>query len=392
MSLEALIEQREILVCCGSGGVGKTTVSAAIALEGAARGKKTLVLTIDPARRLANAMGLTRMGNEQTRIPEAVFRKAGLEVEGELWGMMLDMKRTWDELIERIAPTPEKRDLILNNQYYQTVSSALAGSQEYMAMEKLLEIHSQGAYDLIVLDTPPTKHALDFLEAPRRMSDFLEGRVIQTLLIPYAIAGKAGLGLLRRGTATVASIMEKITGVQVLQDLAEFFLSFEGLSDGFKERALKVNQLLRSRRTAFLLVASPSSLILRETAFFADKLQEFNMPLGAFLFNRVHQGYTKSDRAIRQVERLRRNQDRLGEIVKPAAGDDPETYRDLLDGLLANFLRAQKLSAADRTNLERFVARYRGVPTHTVPIFDEDVHDLRGLARIAGILFGNAGG
>jgi anion-transporting ArsA/GET3 family ATPase len=375
-----LLADREILVCVGSGGVGKTTTAAAIALEAARRGKKTLVLTIDPAKRLASAMGLSELGNQAARIPESALQRAGLEPEGELWGMMLDMKRTWDELIARIAPTPEKRDRILNNKYYRTLSSALAGSQEYMAMEKLQEIHAAGEYELIVVDTPPTKHALDFLEAPRRMSDFLEGRVIQVFLKPYLLAGKTTFRLLQRGTAGMMSVLEKVTGMEMMKDLADFFLSFEGLYDGFKERALRVSQLLRSRRTAFVLVAAPAALILRESADFADKLVEFGMPLAGVLFNRVHPSYLTTPRAERQVERLLRDAGRRREVL----GEEGEA---VVASLLAAFLRAQKLADADAANIERFVARYPALPTRRVPIFDDDIHDLAGLARMGEALF-----
>ena len=386
MSLDSFLQDGEILICAGSGGVGKTTTAAAIALEAARAGKKALVLTIDPARRLASALGLKELGNVQTRIRPALFEQAGIQVEGELWGMMLDMKRTWDDLIERIAPTPERRDKILGNQYYQSLSSALAGSQEYMAMEKLLEIHSAGEFDLIVVDTPPTKHALDFLEAPRRMSDFLEGKVIQAFLKPYAYAGKTGFKLLQRGTATVMSVVEKVTGVEVMRDLADFFLSFDGLYDGFKSRALAVNQLLRSRRTSFFLVASPSNLILQETAFFGEKLIEFKMPLGAIVFNRVHTCTGADAKALRAVERLVEKPDKRKEIAS-AFGDEADTYDEVLRNLLVNFLRTQKLGHADEAAIRRFLARYSGIETCRVPVFDEDIHDIAGLARLAPYLF-----
>lgn len=387
MSLDEYIEQREIVICCGAGGVGKTTTAAAIGLEAARRGKKVLVLTIDPARRLASAMGLKELGNAETRIKPEVLAESGIELDGELWGMMLDTKRTWDELIDRISPSPEKRDLILSNQYYQIVSSALAGSQEYMAMEKLQEIHASGVYDLIVLDTPPTKHALDFLEAPRRMSDFLEGRVIQILIKPYALAGKAGFKLLHRGTATLMSLMEKVTGMGVMKDLADFFLSFDGLYDGFKDRALRVNQLLRSRRTTFLLVTSPSPLILREATFFTEKLIEFGMPLGAILFNRVHPGFLTGTARQRSVKKLLKDKSRQTKLLQAADLLDDPKYAQVLTSLLENVLRAQMLADADRNNIERFINLCRGVSSYQVPFFEEDVHDFTGLEKIARRLF-----
>jgi len=389
MNLERTFEDKEILICCGSGGVGKTTAAASIALEEARRGRRVLVLTIDPARRLANAMGLEELGNRESPIPQQTLRDAGIRPDGELHGMMLDTKRTFDELIDRISPTPEKRDQILSNKYYHTLSNALAGSQEYMAMEKLHEIHKRGDYEFIVLDTPPTRHALDFLEAPRRMSDFLEGKVIQWMLKPYMIAGRAGFRFLHRSTTSILGIMEKVTGMEAMKGLAEFFMSFEGLYDGFKDRAKNVNRLLKSKRTCFLLVASPNKLILRETRFFAEKLMEFEMPLGGFVFNRVHPDYIRGARSTRRIQRMLRDRswsDRLfdGSDVPPGEAD---AYAQVVESLLSNFLRAQKLADADRAGIEGFLSRFPMLPWKTVPFFDDEIHDLRGLARMGEILY-----
>ena len=243
--IEDWLERKQVCICAGSGGVGKTTTSAAIALGMAARGKKVAVLTIDPARRLANSLGLRELGNEERRVE--------VELDGELWAMMLDAKRTFDELIECHAPDERTRDAVLSNRIYQELSNAVAGSQEYMAMEKLHELHQEGRYDLLVLDTPPTRNALDFLDAPRQLS-----RVHRLALAAAAAApGRLGLKVLGRGSDVAFSVMKRATGVDLLQDLSEFFSAFGDMTDGFRERAGRVNELLGARSTAFVLVTSP---------------------------------------------------------------------------------------------------------------------------------------
>ena len=234
--IAAAVANHDTLVCVGSGGVGKTTVAATIALRAAVDGKGSLVCTIDPARRLANALGLDALGNAETPIPAAAFEKAGLQPKAAMRAMMLDMKRTWDELIERRAP-PDKRDKNLSNRFYQSMSSALAGSQEYIAMEKLWELRTQRDYPLIVLDTPPTAHALDFLDAPNRILDFLDNEAAKWLLTPALAAGKVGLKLFNLGSSYVAKTLTKFTGVETLQGLAEFMSSISGMNQDFRERA-----------------------------------------------------------------------------------------------------------------------------------------------------------
>src|SRR5919197_465913 len=242
-----LLEGKRVCICAGSGGVGKTTTSAAIAAGMAARGRKVAVLTIDPARRLANSLGLPELGNEERRVP-------GDFGDGELWAMMLDAKRTFDELVEWHAPDEQTRDAVLGNRIYQELSNAVAGSQEYMAMEKLHELHQEGRYDLLVLDTLPSRHALDFLDAPRRLSRFIDSRSLQLFTAP----GRFGLRVLGRGTGVVFSVLGRATGVDVLEDLSEFFRSFGGMVEGFRERAERVNALLGDSRSTFVVVTSPA--------------------------------------------------------------------------------------------------------------------------------------
>ncbi len=243
-TLSDVLEGKEICICAGSGGVGKTTTSAAIATGMAARGLKVCVLTIDPAKRLADSLGLEELGNEARRVDPALFEKQGVEMKGELWAMMLDAKATFDELIARQAPDEESRDRVLENRIYQQISSALAGSQEYMAMEKLFELHTEGEFDLLVLDTPPTRNALDFLDAPKRLTQFIEGRSMKMFMKPTGLAAKVA----GRGTSVVLGVLKRILGFDLLSDLAEFFNAFSGMVEGFQARAKRVDKLLADPR------------------------------------------------------------------------------------------------------------------------------------------------
>src|SRR5947209_3748211 len=238
--LADLLDRRRVCICAGAGGVGKTTTAAAIAMEMAARGRRVAVLTIDPARRLATSLGMTELGNEERRVDPERFERAGLEMRGELWAMMLDAKRTWDDVIERHAPDAETRDAVLSNRIYQELSNAVAGSTEYMAMEKLYEIYLDDRYDMLVLDTPPTRHALDFLDAPQRLARFVDSRSLQIFLRP----GRLGLRLVGRGSGLVLGLLKRVTGVDVLTDLSEFFTSFGDMATGMRERAERVGELL----------------------------------------------------------------------------------------------------------------------------------------------------
>ncbi|HWO46577.1 MAG TPA: ArsA-related P-loop ATPase, partial [Solirubrobacterales bacterium] len=252
-SLNEVLDGKSICICAGSGGVGKTTTSAAIATGMAAQGLKVCVLTIDPAKRLADSLGLEELGNEARRVDPALIEEQGVEMKGELWAMMLDAKATFDELIARQAPDEESRDRVLNNRIYQQISSALAGSQEYMAMEKLFELHSEGRFDLLVLDTPPTRNALDFLEAPKRLTQFIEGKSLRVFMKPTGIAAK----VTGRGVSVMLSVFKKIVGFDLIADLAEFFNAFSGMVDGFQARAKRVNKLLADPETCFLVVCGP---------------------------------------------------------------------------------------------------------------------------------------
>src|SRR4051812_37040741 len=269
-SVDEILEGKDICICAGSGGVGKTTTSAAIALGMAARGLKVCVLTIDPAKRLADSLGLEELGNEARQVHPKLFAEQGVEIEDELWAMMLDAKATFDELVARQAPDEESRDRVLGNRIYQQISSALAGSQEYMAMEKLFELHSEGKFDLLVLDTPPTRNALDFLDAPKRLMQFIEGRSMKMCMKPTGLAAKVA----GRGTSVVLSVLKRILGFDLLADLAEFFNAFSGMVDGFQARAKRVNSLLGDPHTCFLVVCGPQGQPVDEAVYFHRKLVE----------------------------------------------------------------------------------------------------------------------
>jgi anion-transporting ArsA/GET3 family ATPase len=356
--IERWLQRKQICICAGSGGVGKTTTSAAIALGMAARGKKVAVLTIDPARRLANALGLPELGNEERRV-----EVDGLE--GELWAMMLDPKRTFDEIVEWHAPDERSRDAVLSNPIYQELSNAVAGSQEYMAMEKLHELHQEGRYDLLVLDTPPTRSALDFLDAPRRLTEFLDSKALQLFTAPAGI----GLKLLGRGTGVVFSVLKRATGIDMLADLGEFFRSFAGMTEGFRERAALVNELLADSRTAFVLVTSPRRHALEEAAWFHHRLMEAGLPFSGVIANRVHQGGGDVDPAAL-----------VSELGEPLAGKVLRAYED-----------ERRLAERDRAGLAELRSRIGRKPIVEVPHLHDDVHDLDGLRQMDEYLFAARG-
>src|SRR5262245_31522510 len=270
--LTSLLDGKRIVICAGSGGVGKTTTAAAVALGMAERGMRVAVVTIDPARRLANSLGLEELGNEPHRIE--------LDIEGELWAMMLDSKRTFDELIERLAPDARTRDEVLGNRIYQQLSSAVAGSQEFTAIAKLYELDQEGGFDLLVLDTPPSRNALDFLDAPGRLTRFFQGRALRLFLRPGRLLG--------RGTGLVFSVLQRVTGVDLLRDLSSFFRSLGGMVDGFTERARRVGALLSDPATTFLIVTAPRHDPVEEAIFFHRKLRDAGMPFGGLVVNRLH--------------------------------------------------------------------------------------------------------
>ena len=370
------LEGKRIAVVVGSGGVGKTSVAAAIALSRAMAGGRALVCTIDPARRLATALGLGTLGNAEALVPPEAFTRAGLAPTGQLFAMMLDVKRTWDDLVTRHAPDAATRDRILGNRIYQQVSGALAGSQEYMAMEKLYELSTERDYDLIVLDTPPTAHALDFLEAPDRILDFVGNETARKLFAPALDAGRFGARLLQVGTGFVAKTLSRFTGSDVLSDVGDFLGQFQGMYDGFKERASEVRSLLTRPEVGFVLVASPSPLSVDEAIFFRDHLRTAGMPVAGSVSNRVtpdlwpFPGPTPGASPL--AEAL---------AAGPGAGG-ADGGLDLAERLSLTLSQHQAFARSDAREVER-LRRGASGPHVAVPRLEGDVHDLSGLAALA---------
>jgi len=361
----ALLRGKRVCICAGSGGVGKTTTSAAIAMGMAARGLRVVVVTIDPAKRLASSLGLRELGNEPRLVAPERFAAEGLEMRGELWAMMLDAKRTFDELIERLAPDEDSRDEVLSNRIYKELSSAVAGSQEFTAIAKLYELDQEGDYDLLVLDTPPSRNALDFLDAPDRLTQFFEGRALQVFLRPTGLAAR----VVGSGTGMVFSILKRVTGVDLLADLGVFFRALGGMIGGFRERAEQVGRLLEDPGTTFLLVTSPEREPIEEAIFFRRKLEEAGMPFGGVIVNRVHHEIGDPDPA--SVER-----ELAAELGAPLAAK-----------VAANLAEYHVLAARDAAGIERLRRALGRHPMLRVPQFDADVHDVEGLLRIHRYLF-----
>jgi anion-transporting ArsA/GET3 family ATPase len=368
-SVASSLAARRIAVCVGPGGVGKTTVAAAVALGRALDGARALVCTIDPARRLANALGLSVLGNVESRVPEHKFAEAGLRPRGELYAMMLDVKRTWDDLVTRHAPDPARRERILRNRLYQQMSSALAGSQEYMAMEKLYELATDRDYDVIVLDTPPTAHALDFLDAPDRILDFLGNETARTLLAPAAAVGKLGLRLAQLGGGYIAKTLARFTGQAVLADLGDFLQGFQGMYEGFKDRAAEVHALLSRPEVGFVLVTSASPVSIGEVLAFHEKLHAESMPVAGLVANRLSPdlwpGGALPDAAA----------------LATALGRSGADGKDLAARLARTLAEHQALAQAERRALDRLFGAL-DAPRALVPRLETDVHDLAGLARL----------
>lgn len=373
MSPASLLDGVRVCVVGGSGGVGKTTTSAAIATGMAARGLKVAVVTIDPAQRLATALGLDELGGEPHRVDPARLAAAGLPPDGELWAMTLDPKRTFDDLIARLSPDDDTRERILANRVYRELSDAIAGSQEFTAVAKLHELAQEGDWDLLVLDTPPSRNALDFLDAPDRLTAFLEGRALQALLR----GGGAGLRLVGRGTGLVLGVLRRITGADLLTDLTDFFRLLGGLLGGFRERAAQVEALLRAPDTTFLLVTSPEREPLEEAIFFARRLGEARMTLGGAIVNRMHADAVGPDEEGALAE--------LPELLVREAGLSPA----LAARVAAAFADEHALARRDAANVEHLAAQLgAGVPLLRVPLLDGDVHDVPGLVRLQRELFG----
>ena len=375
LDVDTLLSDRGvgIIVCCGSGGVGKTTTAAALGIRAAESGRKVVVLTIDPARRLAQALGLTELDNT----PRPV---AGVDLTtgGSLDAMMLDMKRTFDEVVETHA-TSAKAEQILANPFYQAVSSSFAGTQEYMAMEKLGQLRSQadadGRWDLIVVDTPPSRSALDFLDAPKRLGSFLDGRFVRLLMAPAKVGGRAYLKVFSVGVDLAQRTISRVLGGQLLMDVQTFVAALDTMFGGFRERADVTYALLKEDTTAFVVVASPDRDALREAAFFVDRLGAERMPLAGVVVNRL-QALGASALSASRAE------DGVEQLLEDGHG------QTLTAGLLALHADLASTAARQHTVVSRFAATHPDVPMASVAASATDVHDLDGLREVGRLLAG----
>lgn len=373
-SLDQLVMSRRVLIVVGAGGVGKTTTAAALAIAAARRGRRVLCMTIDPARRLAEALGLERMTPEEQRVSWAPA--PGEPPEGTLTAVMLDQSATFDELVLKYSPSPERAKRLLSNKLYQYVSRSLAGTQEYMAMEKLATVQKDPRFDLIVLDTPPTTNALDFLDAPERLVEALDSPAIRWFVQAFESTGKLSFNLLARSAIVVLRGLGRITGGQFLRAMAEFISELDDLFGGFRERAKVVEAELRSPEVTFVLATSPAPMSIREVLYFSERLRESNMPRGALVVNRFHR--------------------------PPPSGDAPPVERDVAgaiashglrlgDGapqrLLAAYADALRLSALDAMHVRSLDdLTGRSVPIVRIPELPSDIHDLNGLAELSDLL------
>lgn len=388
---ESKAAQTRIEVCVGCGGVGKTTVAVMLALEAARSGKRTLVLTIDPAMRLADALGVRSLGNEPQPIPRATLATLGVPPTGSLSAMMLDMKRTFDDLVTRFAESAETRQRIFDNPIYQQASDTLAGSVEYSAMEKLYEMATSGEFDWIVLDTPPSQHALDFLEAPKRLLEFLDSRLVHLLIHPALAAGRFGFRVFHSGTHHAMKMLERITGIGFLEDLSEFLLAFEGMSEGFRERAGRVRELLLGRAASFVLITTPERESVHQALQFLERLEAFRVPLTAVIANRVltwpagdgppaDAAFARDLTALRDALAASTDPGYPADAAARAAAAAAEGYASRVrrDERALEPLRSRNAAAGRRWGC--------------IPELPEDVRDLEGLARMGRFVFAEDGG
>ncbi|MFW6721991.1 ArsA family ATPase [Streptomyces sp. MAR4 CNY-716] len=402
LDADALLDdpQTRIVVCCGAGGVGKTTTAAALGVRAAERGRRVVVLTIDPAKRLAQSMGIDALDNSPRQVE-------GIEGPGELYAMMLDMKRTFDEIVEAHAEGDRAR-AILDNPFYQSLSAGFAGTQEYMAMEKLGQLRARDSWDLIIVDTPPSRSALDFLDAPKRLGSFLDGRFIRLLTAPAKAGGRAGMKFLNVGMSMMTGTLGKLLGASLLRDVQTFVAAMDTLFGGFRTRAEATYRLLQAPGTAFLVVATPERDALREAAYFVERLEADRMPLAGLVLNRVHESgaaQLSAERALAAAETLdERGVDDPGPGAKSAgaAGTDTastggtdtaggtggtdSTGTEGAAALLRLHAERMQVLAHERRTRDRFAALHPEVPVTQVSALPGDVHDLAGLRDVAELL------
>jgi len=389
-TLEQLLAAKEIVVFCGAGGVGKTSAAAACALGAAVRlGGKVLVLTIDPAKRLASALGLEGIGNLAHQVPPEVLKAAGIEPRGELWAAMLDTKQSWDDLVLRYAQDEETAYRILENRLYHNLTARFVQSHDYIAMERLFQLHASGQYDLIVIDTPPTRNAIDFLEAPARMADFFGGRLLRWLTLPYRVGGKRGTRVLNVASRPFYQVADRVLGSQFLEEIAEFFQNFQGMYDGFVQRAKAVERLLHDRRTTFAVVTTLEAAPLHEAERFCSELVDRDFHLGALILNKTlpdslldPAGARAAQACVDDAAPIAAALESSGE---PALADPSRAARVLrtIGESFQNFSVVAMREAELRAELARVpdvVAR--------IPTLPDDVSDVDGLSMICDYLYG----
>ena len=369
--IQALVADHQVLVCCGSGGVGKTTIAAVLALEGARQGRKTCVITIDPAKRLADALGLEALSDEPTPVDRKRWDDDGsAKPDGTLSAMMLDTKSTFDQLVTANAGSTDQAERILDNRFYRNVSGALGGTQEYMAMEKLHELHANGNFDLIVIDTPPTRHALDFLDAPRRLLRLLDNRIFRMLMMPTRAYLRVASVAVQAFLRTVA----KVVGSEAIDDVVSFFRAFEGMEAGFRDRALAVEALLAAPETGFVLVTSPRRDAMEEAQYFSQQLAGTGKKIDALVVNRVHPSFGDEAPAG-----LRAAADELaGRDANPAARRLGQRYENLAD--------FREVAMLERADVEGVQARVGATTISYVPYLSRDVYDFAALREIGSLL------
>ncbi len=380
-TIDGLLATKEIVIACGPGGVGKTTTAAAAALMAAVRhGSKVLVLTIDPAKRLADALGLDGIGNTEHRVPDEAYRATGIRPRGQLWAAMLDTRESWDALIRRHAPDKQTRDEILANPLYRNIAGRFVQSHDYIAMERLYEIHSESDYDLLVVDTPPTRNALDFLDAPQRMADFFSSRLLRWLIVPYRSR------LVNMASKPFYQIADRILGTEFLADISEFFVLFQTMHNGFVERAESVGRLLSDRRTTFVVVSTLEAVPLREAEFFADQLTSRHLHLGAVVLNKVLPLYLRGSEGTALAGMIKDGSHSLAEQLAPslaemdqALGATDQIARVLTE-VAESYLNFQMVALREME--QRALLAVVPDVLATVPFFDTDLYDLGGLLRL----------
>jgi len=372
--MDELLAAKEIVICCGSGGVGKTTTAAALgAMASAELGGKVLVITVDPAKRLANALGLEQFGNVESQVDPLLFTRAGVEPRGELWAAMLDTKQSWDDLVRAHAPDAATRDAILANPLYVNITSRFVHSHDYVAMERLYDIHRSGRYDLIIVDTPPTRNAIDFLEAPERMADFFSSRLLRMLTVP------ARSRLITFASRPFYTVADRILGSQFLEDIAQFFLLFQTMYDGFVERSQAVSRTLADKRTTFVVVSTLEPAPVREAEFFADALAERRLHLGAVVLNKVLPDWFRARGTTSVARRLVGEADELASVLPPELGETAQLSR-VLDEVGESFLNFQVVAKREAEQRSELASRAGVVAT--VPYADHDVTDVAGLLEL----------